>query len=121
VTLHDVLEDAAAGVDAAKRTVEGAVTVWSVGGRPFAATDGTAADFRLKPVVARAALGTPDTVPSGRGSDWMAFRPPALDRFAVDRAKAWFVSAAALAGSEASDSPRPAARPCRRPTLPPRP
>jgi hypothetical protein len=92
-TLLEALTAAAAalpGVDG-RRTAGG--TEWLVRGRPFAAVAGDVAEYGLDPVIARAALGTPDTVRSSRGPDWVAFRPPELDRFALDRAIAWFGSA----------------------------
>ena len=54
---------------------------------------GDRAEFRLDPAVAAAALRTPDTSPSPRGADWVAFSPAALDGHALDRAKAWLASA----------------------------
>jgi hypothetical protein len=93
LTIEDVLTAAAqdaAGVVTADDA--GAIT-WSVGGLVFAARAGSRAEFRLDPLVARAALRTPDTVPSPRGSDWVAFAPAELDDAAVDRAEAWFLSA----------------------------
>jgi hypothetical protein len=56
------------------------------------------AEFRLDPLVAKAALRTPDTQPSERGPDWLRFSPQALDGHAVDRAEAWFASAWRRAG-----------------------
>ena len=44
-------------------------------------------------MVAGAALRTPNTEPSVRGSEWVAFEPATLDDAAVDRAEAWFLSA----------------------------
>ncbi len=96
MTLVEVLEAAAAAAGA-ERATEGSTTVWSISGRPFAAAGADGAEFRLKPIVARAALGTPDTSASRRGGAWIAFRPPELDRFAIDRATAWFASAAGFA------------------------
>ena len=54
---------------------------------------GDAAEFRLDPLVAKAALRTPDTSPSKRGADWVRFSPAAVDGHAVDRAQAWLASA----------------------------
>jgi hypothetical protein len=45
----------------------------------------------------RAALRTPDTAPSPRGPDWVAFAPEVLDDPAIDRAEAWFLSGHRLA------------------------
>lgn len=59
-------------------------------GRPFTVASATAAEFRLRPDVASAALRTPDVRASDRGPEWVRFSPPALDRFALDRLTAWF-------------------------------
>jgi len=56
-------------------------------------SDGSAS-FRLDPAVAAAARRTPDTGASDRGAEWVRFAPAALDAHAVDRARAWFGSAA---------------------------
>ena len=90
MTLAEALAAAAADLDG----VGDGEPEWSVGGIVFAAvTAPGTAEFRLEPIVARAALGTPDTGPSNRGADWVAFRPKELDRFALDRATAWLGSA----------------------------
>lgn len=96
LTLGDVLAAAAEGLDDVVRRREDSFTTWR-GGTPettFATLVGDGpAEFRLDPMVARAALRTPDTRPSERGPDWVAFAPGALDDGAVDRAEAWFLSA----------------------------
>lgn len=96
MSLADVLRDAAAaaGVAGVDANGDAATTEWSVAGRPFAAATPDDAEFRLRPAIAQAALGTPDTAPSPRGPDWIRFRPDDLDRFAIDRAAAWFGIAA---------------------------
>jgi hypothetical protein len=66
---------------------------WTVAGRTFAAVAAGVAEFHLDPLVARAALRTPDTAASNRGPDWVAFAPGELDDAAIDRAEAWFLSA----------------------------
>ena len=93
--LAAVLEDAAADLEAIERSADattGAIE-WSIGSRVFAAAAGGHAEFRLDPAVAAAALRTPDTAPSGRGNDWVAFTPGYLDQHAIDRATAWLASA----------------------------
>jgi hypothetical protein len=96
VTLRDALEAAAAAADLPGVTAsgKGTRTEWLAGGVVFAALEGDLAEFRLDPVVARAARGTPDTAVSSRGPDWVAFRPQELDRMALDRLTAWYTSAA---------------------------
>jgi hypothetical protein len=49
------------------------------------------AEFRLDPVVAKAAMRTPDTRDHSR-PDWVAFSPAELDQHAIDRATAWLAS-----------------------------
>lgn len=62
-------------------------------GQLFVRADARGADFLLGPEIALAASGTPSTGPSERGLGWVRFQPDALDRFARDRATAWFTSA----------------------------
>lgn len=95
MTLGEVLAEAGQGT---QRHDTPAGTEWLVDDRPFAALDRETASFLLDPVVARAALGTPDTRPSARGEGWIEFAPADLDQFAVDRAVAWFGSARRRAG-----------------------
>lgn len=95
MTLAEALAEAGEGI---KRRDTPAGTEWLVGDRAFAALDQETASFRLDPVVAGAALGTPDTRPSARGEGWVEFTPPQLDQFALDRALAWFGSARRRAG-----------------------
>jgi hypothetical protein len=91
--LADVLASAAEDLPGVTASVARDGTTWSAGGAPFATLEGPHAEFRLDPMVARAALRTPDTSPSARGPEWVAFAPPLLDDAAVDRAEAWFLSA----------------------------
>lgn len=92
-TLVRLLEDAAGDLDDVERHQRGAGLEWSTHGVVFAAIDGDRAEFRLAPPVVAAALRTPSTAPSARGSDWVAFAPPELDGHAIDRAEAWLASA----------------------------
>ena len=93
--LRTVLDDAAAELEDAERhdSTDGEGVEWSIAGTTFAAFAGDKAEFRLDPMVAAAALRTPDTLPSARGRDWVAFAPADLDRHAIDRATAWLASA----------------------------
>ena len=93
LTLADVLAAAAEELPGVVAAEEAGARTWSSGGRPFAVLAGVRAEFRLDPVVAGAALRTPDTAPSARGADWVAFAPAELDDPAIDRAEAWFLSA----------------------------
>jgi hypothetical protein len=58
------------------------------------------ASFRLDPAVAAAARRTPDTGESDRGPEWVRFAPADLDAHGVDRARAWFESAARRARAD---------------------
>ena len=93
LSLGEVLAEAAQGLAGVSADAAEGLTTWAAGPAVFATLAGDRAEFRLDPVVAAAALRTPDTAPSPRGSDWIAFAPPVLDDHAVDRAEAWFLSA----------------------------
>jgi len=93
MNLRESLDEALADLDDVERAEAGGGLEWRRGGRPFAALVGDAAEFRLDPPVAQAALRTPDTAPSKRGADWVRFSPVAVDGHAVDRAQAWLASA----------------------------
>lgn len=84
-------------VSASARAVE-----YALDGRVFAVVEGDALVVDLGATVAAAAVRTPDTRPSERGSDWVRFEPGTLDRFARDRATAWFESARRRAAGRAS-------------------
>lgn len=108
MTIDEALDDEAAALDGVeRRTVDGLVE-WVAGGVAFATAAGDAAEFRLSTIVAAAARDTPDTGPSQRGGDWVAFRPAQLDRYARDRAIAWFGSAfRAAQARQGQESKRP--------------
>jgi hypothetical protein len=93
MTLAELFDEAGSNLGTVDRREASGGIEYLVDERPFAALAGSTAEFRLEPLVARAALGTPDAMPSPRGPDWVAFRPAELDRFARDRATAWFLSA----------------------------
>lgn len=93
MTLAELFAEAASSVGVVDRREAAGGFEYLVDGRQFAALARDTAEFRLDPLVGRAALGTADAMPSSRGPDWVAFRPAELDRFASDRATAWFLSA----------------------------
>jgi hypothetical protein len=96
VTLEELLAEAAAELAGATiGTDPSGSTTWSRGGKAFAAVsvDGSVASFRLVPAIAAAAIRTPDTMPSGRGTGWVDFAPDTIDDHAEDRAVAWLESA----------------------------
>jgi hypothetical protein len=110
VTILDALEDAAAGLDDVEHRDSSGGVEWTLAGVVFAAATSDTAEFRLDPVVASAALATPDTASSRRGPEWVAFRPSEFDRLARDRAAAWFGSA-----YRRTSAPNPTRRESRRP------
>ena len=93
MNLEQALEAALGDLEEVERAASGGGVEWRRGGRPFAALVGDAAEFRLDPMVAMAALRTPDTAASKRGTDWVRFSPAIVDGHAVDRAQAWLASA----------------------------
>ena len=54
-------------------------------------------EIRLGDEIAEAAMRTPDTGTSDRGSDWVRFAPAEWDEHAFDRLEAWFLVAWRLA------------------------
>jgi hypothetical protein len=80
-----VLEDLAA----VTRRRDGEVVLLAARERVFAVLGPDFLEVALDPPVAAAALRTPDTRPSPRGTGWIAFTPGHADRFALDRAEAW--------------------------------
>ena len=88
-----LIEAAALDLEAVDRRDSSTGTEWSIGGIVFAAASGDRTEFRLARPVVAAALRTPDTAPSDRGPDWVAFAPHELDGHAIDRAVAWLTSA----------------------------
>ena len=93
LTLAEILAAAADGLGGVTVDAGSEGTTWAVGPAAFAMQSGDLAEFRLDQRVAAAALRTPDTARSIRGSDWIVFGPSILDDHAVDRAEAWFLSA----------------------------
>ena len=93
--IKELLEATAADLEAVDRREGSAGPEWSIGPIVFAAAaaSGERAEFRLARPVVAAALRTPDTAPSDRGPDWVAFAPRELDGHAIDRAVAWLTSA----------------------------
>jgi len=102
LTLADILAASAEGLDGVSVETDRGITTWSLRSVPFVVLEGSRASFRLDPLVAAAALRTPDTEPSSRGADWVSFSPSVVDDLAIDRAEAWFLSAARRAASTRS-------------------
>lgn len=88
-TLGELLDDRAGELEGTERRPTDGGVEYRRAGSLFAAL-GSEAEFRLGADIAAAALRTPDTHPSSRGPQWVAFGPRTVDRFARDRAAAWF-------------------------------
>jgi hypothetical protein len=88
-TLRDLAFEAIDDLDDVAAAPDGEATIFSRAGHPFAAVAASALEARLEPLVATAALRTPDTTESPRGRGWVRFSPASLDRFAADRVIAW--------------------------------
>ena len=100
VDLLDELVGEAADVDVAS-TGDG--FEYSRAGRAFVARSGSGlVEIRLGADIGEAALRTPDTSNSTRGSDWVLFAPHYWDEHALDRLEAWFRVAWRMAGSRNS-------------------
>jgi len=87
------LRDAAAAGEDSPETASNGETSWVRAGTRFAVLRGATVELRIGSVIASAALRTPDTSHSQRGTDWIAFTPPDLDGPALDRLGAWFAAA----------------------------
>ncbi len=88
-TLDERVEAVVEELDGVTRHRDGESVAYAIGGRVFAALMQDRLEVALDPAIAVAALRTPDTVASLRGSGWIAFTPDRIDRFALDRAEAW--------------------------------
>ena len=97
-SLADLFTALAAKLGEIKTELRGDVAEFRRGDVRFAAVDDAAAELRLHPDLAEAARRTPSTTGSERGPEWVRFAPPEVDRHALDRAEAWFLSAWRAAG-----------------------
>jgi hypothetical protein len=108
MTIAEALDAEAPAFEGVERRTAGDALEWVAAGVTFAAVAGSSAEFRLSPAVAAAARDTPDAAASARGREWVAFSPAQLDRYALDRAIAWFGSAyRAAADASRQESKRP--------------
>ena len=93
MTLATVLAGLAGGLEDVRVLISGGSMTCSRGEIAFAALDGSTVELRLDPVVAAAALKTPDTGASPRGAEWVRYAPPTLEGHDLDRLTAWFALA----------------------------
>jgi len=97
-TLEEALLDAASTLPGLTVRTAGPRRDFLVGSRVVATLESGIAEYRLDAAVAAAALRTPDVRRSAVAPERIAFSPPRLDRYAVDRAVAWLLSAVRQAG-----------------------
>jgi hypothetical protein len=97
-TLRDLALEAIESLDDVTSAPDADATLFARAGHPFVALTASGLEVRLEPLVATAALRTPDTSESPRGRVWVRFSPAALDRFAADRLIAWIEHAWRHAG-----------------------
>ena len=100
-SLTTLIEELAAADPDVQRRLAAQGTEFVIGGTVFAGLQGDGASFRLRPEIATAARGTPGVRPSTLGAGWVAFHPTRWDRFALDRAVAWWNFARKFAGTRA--------------------
>jgi hypothetical protein len=106
-SLPEAIDRLADELDAIHRHESGTLVEYVRSATVFAVRQGTVVGFRLRPEIVEAALRTPDTVRSSRGSDWVTLQPRVVDGFTLDRALAWFESAWRLAAEIPDDRPPP--------------
>ena len=97
-TLAQVLTELATADPSIEVRPAGAATDYVVNGVAFARAEGPTATFRLRPEIAAAATRTDGARQSPLGPAWVAFTPRRFDRYALDRAIAWFELARRHAG-----------------------
>jgi len=88
-TLDERIEAVIEELEGVTRVRDGEAVSFAAAGRAFAVLMPDVLEVALDPAIATAALRTPDTLASSRGTGWVAFTPGAIDRFALDRAESW--------------------------------
>jgi hypothetical protein len=88
-SLADHLAGVLAELEGVERTATADGDELRVGDRLIAVLAWDRLDVVLDAAVADAAQRTPNVTAGSRGSGWVTFQPPVLDRFALDRAEAW--------------------------------
>ena len=88
-TLDERVESVLEELEGVVRRRDGPLVLLAVGPRMFACLGADFLEIGLDPLIAAAALRTPDTQPSMRGAGWIVFMPQRSDQFALDRAEAW--------------------------------
>lgn len=91
--LLEAVRLAAAEVPDAAEEAGGGEASWTRAGTRFVVLRGASVELRVGAAIAGAAVRTPDTHPSLRGPEWIAFAPADLDGPARDRLAAWFAAA----------------------------
>lgn len=97
-SLCDAMARSAIELAAVTTAAQGGALLYLRSGIPFALVADDALEVRLHPDIAAAALRTQDTTASEREIGWVRFAPSRIDRYSLDRATAWFLSAWRAAG-----------------------
>ena len=96
------IERLARELEGIRRSEVGKAVEFDRAGVVFATREAGRLSFRLRVEIVTAALKTPDTASSERGSDWVSMAPAVVDSFVLDRATAWFEIAWRIAGEQAA-------------------
>ena len=107
VSIGEAIEGLAAAATGVERAQSGQGVEFQIAGQPFARLGGSEASFRIGSDIVRAALRTDGTRASPLGADWITFSPLRFDRYALDRATAWFELAARRASEGRGGARRP--------------
>ena len=91
--LASLCADLADELDDVTGSAEGDVVAYARGGSVFARVAGSTLEVRLPADIAEAALRTTDTA-AGDEPGWIRFAPRDSERHVIDRATAWFLTAA---------------------------
>jgi hypothetical protein len=105
-TLADLLDDLASEFPDVERREGPEGVDFLVGALQFARLTGVAAQFRLRPEIAEAAIRTPAVTASTLGREWVMFGPKGLDQYSLDRAQSWFELGHRLAAEAAGGRPK---------------
>jgi hypothetical protein len=103
----EAIDRLAGELDDVRRREAGVAVRYDRGGTVFAVREPGRLSFKLRADIVAAALGTPGTVRSGRGVDWVELTTAVADSFVVDRATAWFETAWRFAGEPSEPSAAP--------------
>ncbi len=97
--LAGLCADLAEELDEVVGSADGDSVAYARGGSVFARVTGSALEVRLPADIAEAAMRTADTAAGGEPG-WIRFTPTDSERYVIDRAAAWFETAARHAAAK---------------------